>query len=99
MCEAYAQVKAAFVAATDKKYDDFNKPIVNSEYPTLGVRTPVVKGLAKTVPLARRDDILDDFFRDDEKTYESVLFAGCLAARKADYAATRALLGLSLIHI
>ncbi len=93
MCEAYAQVKAAFVEATDKKYDDFNKPIVNSEYPTLGVRTPVVKGLAKSVPLARRDDILDDFFRDDEKTYESVLFAGCLAARKADYAATRALLG------
>ena len=57
------------------------------------MRTPVVKSLAKTVPLARRDDILDDFFRDGEKTYESVLFAGCLAARKADYAATRALLG------
>lgn len=89
MCETYAQVKAALNAAVDKKYDDFNKPIVNSEYATLGVRTPIIKKLAKSVPIARRDEVLSDFFRDGEKTYETVLFAGCLAARKEYYAATR----------
>lgn len=85
MYETYAQCKAELLKNTDGAYDKFNNPIVNSEYPTLGVRTPVIKKLAKQAPIDRRDDILNGFLSDDEKTYESVLFAGCLAARKGEY--------------
>lgn len=89
MCDTYEQVKSALFAAADKKYDDFNNPIVNSEYKTIGVRTPVIKKLAKSVPIIKRDEVLADFFRDGDKTYETVLFAGCLAARREYYAVTR----------
>lgn len=89
MFDTYEECKAHLVANRDDKYDDFNNRIVNSTYPTMGVRTPVIKKLAKSVPLDRRDEVLAAFFADADKTYESVLFAGCLAARKGDYAATR----------
>ncbi len=89
MFETYEECVAYLNANRDGKYDDFNSKIVNSTYPTLGVRTPVIKKLAKQADISRRDDILTDFFADTEKTYDVVLFAGCVAARKGDYAATR----------
>ncbi|MDE7165276.1 MAG: DNA alkylation repair protein [Clostridiales bacterium] len=86
MYETYEQCKAALFAEVDEKYDNFNNPIVNCEgYPTCGVRTPVIKKLAKSVPLAARDDVLNGFFSDADLTYEIVLFAGVLAARKGEY--------------
>lgn len=89
MIDTYEQVKAELIKNTDDNYKAFNEPIVNSEYPTLGVRTPIIKKLAKYVPLSARDGVLNDFFADTDKVYDTVLFAGCLAARKGDYAVTR----------
>ena len=88
---SYEQAKAALYANVDEKYKAFNEPIVNCDYPTLGVRTPIIKKLAKSVPLSSRADVLDGFFADasSAKIYDAVLFAGCVAARKGDYAATR----------
>lgn len=83
--KTYDEYIAELEANKDEKYNAFNAPIVNSEYPTVGVRTPVVKKLARSVPLSDRDAVLDAFFSDPNKTYESVLFAGCLAARKGEY--------------
>lgn len=88
----YGQCISALLENADKKYDLFNNPIVNSTYRTVGVRTPVIRQIAKRVDLACRPQITEDFFADPDKTYESVLFAGCLAARKGDYAETRRLL-------
>ncbi|MDE6293371.1 MAG: DNA alkylation repair protein [Clostridiales bacterium] len=86
MYETYEQCKAALFAEIDEKYDNFNNPIVNCEgYPTRGVRTPVIKKLAKSVPLSARDEVLNGFFADTELTYETVLFTGVLAARKGEY--------------
>ena len=91
--ESYGQIKAAIDGAADRKYDDFNNKIVNSAYPTVGVRIPTVRKLVKSTDISRRDEILNDFFADGDKTFEGVLYAGMLAARKGDYEKTKALLG------
>lgn len=82
MYETYEECKNALFSAADKKYDAFNSRIVNSVYPTVGVRTPVIKKLAKAVPIGYRAQVLDGFFAEAEHAYETVLFAGCLVARK-----------------
>lgn len=89
MFETYEQCIAELERNVDGKYDDFNNPIVNSTYRTMGVRTPIIKKLAKSVPVSARREVLDGFFGDENKTYESVLFAGVLAVRKGDYGETR----------
>lgn len=89
MYETYEQCASALNENKDDKYDAFNSPIINTSYRMLGVRTPVVKKLASSVPKDCRKKVLDGFFAEKEHTYESVLFAGCLAARKGDYAETR----------
>ena len=89
MYETYDLCVAELYGNIDEKYKAFNDPIAKSEYKTLGVRIPVIKKLAKSVPLNRRAEILTDFFAEKEHTFESVLFAGCLAARKGDYEQTR----------
>lgn len=89
-CDTYARIKDILMNNADKDYDAFNSRIVKSEYPTVGVRTPVIKKLAKNTPIENREKILDEFMRDKDKTYELVLYAGCLAARKsAHYGQTR----------
>ena len=92
MLSSYAQVKAAIMDASEKKYDDFNNKIVNSTYPTVGVRMPIMRKIVKSADINKRDEILADFFADDEKNYETVLFAGMFAARKGEYEKTRELL-------
>lgn len=91
--ETYEQAKAELEKNVDIKYKAFNDRIINCDYGSLGVRTPVIKKLAKSVPIEKRDEILNGFFADlaerGEPIYDTVLFAGCLAARKGDYAATR----------
>lgn len=85
----YEQCKTELLKSVDVDYDKFNNHIVNCEYPTLGIRTPVIKKMAKSVPLSARDEVLNGFFADADLSYDSVLFAGVLAARKGDYAKTR----------
>ncbi len=89
--ETYEQARSALEENVDLKYKAFNDPIINCEYGSLGVRTPIIKKLAKSVPIEKRDDIIKAFFADAEgrRIYDVVLFIGCLAARKGDYEATR----------
>ena len=90
MYETYEECRAALFKEVDADYNKFNNPIVNCEYPTYGVRTPVIKKLAKSVPISARSNVLDGFLSDGDFTYETVLFAGVLAARKGkSYAETR----------
>lgn len=89
MIKTYDELADELAKAAEPAYDAFNNPIVNSEYPTLGVRVPTVKKLAKSVAAEDRATVLEGFFRDEHKTFESVLFAGCLAAKKGDYGKTR----------
>ncbi len=89
MYETYEQCIAELYNSVDEKYNDFNAPIANSIYKTIGVRMPVIKALAKKVPIACRESVLNGFFDEREHTYESVMFAGCLAARRGDYSQTR----------
>ncbi|MCH5164932.1 MAG: DNA alkylation repair protein [Clostridiales bacterium] len=89
MYETYEECRAALFAGIDEKYNEFNNPIVNTTYKTYGVRTPVIKKLAKSVPISARDNVLNGFFNDSDPSYETVLFAGILATRKGDYEKTR----------
>ena len=90
MYETYKECRAALFKDVDAEYNKFNNPIVNCEYPTYGVRTPIIKKLAKAVPISARSKVLDGFFADKDLTYETVLFAGVLAARKGEnYSQTR----------
>lgn len=85
MYETYDECRAALFGNIDADYNNFNNKIVNCDYPTYGVRTPVIKKLAKAVPISARSKVLDGFFADKDLTYETVLFAGVLAARKGEY--------------
>ncbi|MDE6401981.1 MAG: DNA alkylation repair protein [Clostridiales bacterium] len=89
MYEYYEMLKAELCRNADAKYDEFNAKIVNSEYPTIGVRIPVIRKIAKSVPIEKRQDVIDGFFADTELTYEAVMLVGMIAARKGDYAVTR----------
>ena len=64
--------------------------ITNCEYKTLGIKTPFVKKLAKSVPMDARAEIVEACIADAavDPIYETVLFASFVAARKGDYAFT-----------
>lgn len=81
----FAEVQSALNAEIDLKYKAFNDRIVNSSYPTLGVRAPALKKIIKAIDLNARDDVLAEFYARSEHTYEEIIVAGCLAARKGDY--------------
>ena len=94
MYETYEECRAhIFGAGQDVKVsDDFlerHVAIINCENGALGIRTPEIKRLAKLVPIVCRDDVLDGFFKSGDIVYDAELFAGLLASRKGDYAATR----------
>lgn len=94
MYETYEECRAQIFGASgeQKVSDDFFErhcAITNCESGTLGIRTPVIKRLARSVPLSARDNVLDGFFKSGDDVYEAVLFAGLLAARKGDYQKTR----------
>lgn len=84
----FGSVVAALQAEIDPDYKAFNDRIVNSSYPTLGVRSPALKKIIKAIDLNARDDVLAEFYSRGEHTYEEILVAGCLAARKGDYRKT-----------
>lgn len=63
--------------------------ITNTGYFLHGLKIPTVKAAAKAVPKQERDAVLDGFFAEPTHSFESVLFAGCVAAAKDDYCKTR----------
>lgn len=86
----YENIKARLAAEIDLAYKAFNDPIAKSEYKTLGVRIPAIKKLVKSIAVADRDRFMQDFFADPDKTFETVLIAGMLAAKKGErYSQTR----------
>ncbi len=85
----YSQLLAELNAHNDGGYKNFNNKIINSEYPSIGVRTPVMRDIAKRVPLDKRDGILNAFFAETEHCFETVTVAGLIAAKKGDYEKTR----------
>ena len=94
MLETYEECRAVLFGATkDERIGDVNaerhNAIVNCETGTLGVRVPVVKRLAKAVPISCRDEVVNRFFKSGDTVFEAVLFAGLLSARKGDYVKTR----------
>lgn len=91
MYEEYAKKlrdAASAVDRTSRGYD-MQRRIINSGSELLGLRTPQVKFLAKSVPKAERKAVADGFFDSDYRTYEDILFAGCVIAQKGDYSFTR----------
>ena len=70
MNEYYLKLKAELYAASDEQYNEFNAKIVNSEQRTIGVRIPLIRKLAKSVPADKRNDVMNGFFADPDKTYE-----------------------------
>ena len=94
MYETYEECRARIFSASgeEKVSDDFldrHCAITNCENGTLGIRTDVIKRLAKAVPFGCRDDVIGGFLKSGDTVYETVLLAGLLAARKGDYAKTR----------
>ncbi|MCH5162184.1 MAG: hypothetical protein J1G38_01690 [Clostridiales bacterium] len=94
MYETYDECRARIFGATEEEKvgggnAERHNAIINSDSGTLGVRVPVIKRLAKAVPIACRDAVLSGFFGSGDTVFETVLFAGVLAARKGDYRKTR----------
>lgn len=86
----YAECVAAIVAASDCKLAEFSQRILKSDYEVLGANIPTVRKIAQSVPIENRDDVLESFFVDADKTFESVMLAGMIAASKGDgYEKTR----------
>ena len=85
----YEELLNALKSLADSKYDGFNNKIVNSVYPTIGVRTPDMRAVAKAVPTEYRDGVLAEFFAQKDYFYEIITVAGFIAARKGDYIKTR----------
>lgn len=91
----YYEYKKAMLSAApeDRVRDDFlerHKRIINCEYGTIGLKTPFVKKLAKTVPTDARAETVEACLADAavDPLYETVLFASFVAARKGDYGFT-----------
>lgn len=64
-------------ASADEQYRVFNRKIVNTQYPMLGVRAPVLQKLAKQIA-AQPNDFFDTFPQD---TFETVLLYGLTLAK------------------
>ena len=74
----------------DRESDGYKRgaKIINSDLPFIGLTIPQIKSLAKSIALSDRDEFMDGFFDDADKTYESVTVAGLVAAKKGDYKKT-----------
>ncbi|MCH5350546.1 MAG: DNA alkylation repair protein [Clostridiales bacterium] len=93
MSEAYDRIKAEIASIgekIDRASDGYKRgeKIINSSLPFAGLTVPQIKALAKSVALSSRDEFMDGFFNDADKTYESVAVAGLVASKKGDYSKT-----------
>ena len=62
-----SDIKKEFLKNADEKYKNFQKPLIPSvsEKNMIGVRTPVLKKLAKTINKEiKKDDIYNDFLNN-----------------------------------
>lgn len=74
----YERVVKALNNEADYKFKDFSSKIVNSEKPLIGVRTPTIRTIAKSVS----DDNIYDYLSNCKfRYYEDTLVYGLLAAR------------------
>ena len=87
--ERYQNILDYFNSKRDLKYLDFNKKIVNSNYPMIGVRTGDVKQLAKKVS---KTDINSFLECKGNKYYEEILLEGFVICNIKD-------LELALYHL
>lgn len=88
----YGEYKQKIVEGSGRVSSDFSERhnrIINCEYALLGVRIPQIKKLAKIVPNDDRENVLDGFYKDGERLFETTLFVACVAAKKGDYVFTR----------
>lgn len=65
----------------DLKYKEFNKKIVNTNYEMIGVRTPILKSLAKTI---QKEDCESFLQSVTSNTYEEVLLEGIVISNFKD---------------
>lgn len=66
----------------DKEYQVFTKPIVNSKYELIGIRTPILKDEAKKIS---KSNYLDYLKYNEFSTYEEVLLYGLIVSNIKDY--------------
>ena len=71
----YDDVLCELTALTDEKYKAFNARIVNTRLNVYGVRTPVLRALAKRIK-KEYPSFADDFFARGEYSFEEVLLCG-----------------------
>ena len=57
----------------DEKYKNFNDKIINTKMPTIGVRTPILKKIAKNISKGDYDEFLSNV---NSNYYEEVLIEG-----------------------
>lgn len=85
----YGRVIAELKANADLKYKEFNDRIINCDYPSIGVRVPIIRKLAKSVKKENRKATLDEFFSTNDKVFDIVLCMALIATEKNDYEWTR----------
>lgn len=66
----------------DKEYQVFTKPIVNTTYEIIGIRSPIMKREAKLISKSNYQDYLK---YNEFSTYEEVLLYGLIVSNIKDY--------------
>lgn len=74
----YEKTIAELETNADAKYKEFNDKIIVSAYKTVGVRIPVIKQIAKSIPQNEINDYLENCKFEN---YECTLIYGLLIAR------------------
>lgn len=57
----------------DKKYQEFSKKLISTKYEIIGIRTPILKKIAKDISKIKIEDFLKNW---DATTYEEILLEG-----------------------
>ena len=76
-----AEILSKLLSSADEAYCAFNQKIVNTHYPMLGVRAPVLQRLAREIA-AQDEEALRDFLTTfPQESYEAVLLYGLVLAK------------------
>ena len=80
--ENYQRFRESLLSLQDVKYRDFHRSLVqNSKYEIIGIKTPIIKDIAKEIAKTDIEEFLS-FCQD--KYYEEVLIQGLVIARLKD---------------
>lgn len=71
----YSDVIESLKSLTDLKYKEFNDRISQTKLMTYGVRTPLLRHLAKTIK-KEYPGFVEDFFKRTEYSYDEVMLCG-----------------------